>query len=132
MRQRVNDALASLDAVSTEFGGGFPDVNHALGWIELKQISDWPVNAATPVAVAKFYQDQRVWIRKRCRCALGIVHLILHVSRPDDWILLPGRWAADHLGRGATKDHVLANSIKSWERGLDPADLCETIKRTPT
>lgn len=151
MRGRVCAALRALHAVSVEAGGapGIPDVNHARGWIELKQINAWPVRPEGVVRCEHFSQQQRIWIMERARAILrapismymdvpitlvppGLVHLLLRVGPgvAGDWLLLPGDYAAHAFGIAATKAQLLANSVKSWENGLDDAELLQVVRTT--
>lgn len=80
---------------------GTPDVNYCLGgeegFIELKNIDDWPVNATTTVKVAHFTQQQRSWLIRRVDCG-GRAWLLLRVATPNDWVLMRGDKAAYLLG----------------------------------
>lgn len=141
MRQRVIAALRPLHAISIEAAAqwGIPDVNHLLGWMELKQIKNWPVRANTIVRVPLFTPQQRVWLRARSCCPVTtrvINSFTLQARAMDatlllrarhDWLLLPGVYAAEHLGVDATRHDLLDNSIKSWEGGLDDDDFLRTV-----
>jgi hypothetical protein len=77
---------------------GTPDVEWchpaAQGWMECKRIATWPRNGHV-INVPKFPQQQRLWLLRR-HAHGGLVHVVLHVGR--DRCLLPGAWAARHLG----------------------------------
>ena len=94
---------AGLDAVSVENSAfpGTPDVNYdgggdRHGWIELKQLSDWPDREETDVRIDCFTPQQRVWILRRW-LAGGKVFLLLQVGK--DWLLFNGDDAALRLGK---------------------------------
>jgi hypothetical protein len=128
MRGRVVAALRPLGAIAVENVAcpGTPDVAHVLGWIELKQISRWPARAETPLRVPHFRPEQRLWIRRWC-CAAGpgSVTVLLRVGK--EWLLLPGPWAADHLGN-AKKATVLEATIVNLSTRWEPKLLLEGIR----
>lgn len=93
MRKRVVAALRDVHAVSVEngAGAGTPDVNCALGWLELKSIDELPARPETPVRVPHFSPEQRLWLTKRCRAG-GAAWMLIKAGR--EWILLWGETAA--------------------------------------
>ena len=129
MRQKVVRALKELDAVSVENPArpGTPDVNFIEGWIELKQLPEWPNNADdSPVLVRHFTPQQRVWLSRRSRLG-GNVFMLLQVKQ--DWILLEGAVAADHMGVDATREDLFNLAYRHWPAGLEEAELIEVLTR---
>lgn len=125
MRGRVIEALARLHAVAIEnsIDAGTPDVNCIAGWIELKQLPAWPVRELTPVRVPTFVPEQRMWLRKRCEHG-GSAWVLLRVNR--EWLLLWGKWAAEHLGT-TTKHGLVEGAVAYWPTGLDGTDLARRL-----
>lgn len=76
--QRIEDGLSR----------GVPDVNYCIrgaeGWIELKQIGDWPKRKTTPVSF-RWEKEQRFWARRRGKNG-GLVWLLLYVKRTNEWL----------------------------------------------
>lgn len=126
MRQRVVKILRDYDPVSVENPAhpGTPDVNCTLGWIELKQHDKWPVRAETPLRVPHFTQQQRVWLKRRWKAGGG-AWLLIQVGQ--DWLLLSGRVAADHLGH-VDRETLERLAIKTWNNGLLPEELIDCLK----
>jgi hypothetical protein len=120
MRQRVVQGLRSLDAISVENSAraGTPDVNYVEGWIELKKLPRWP-RPGEPVRCGHFRPGQRVWIRRRARAG-GRVHVLLQVGR--DWLLLPGRAAAEELGT-ATQQRLEELAVRVWRKRMNMKEL---------
>ncbi len=130
MRKIVCDELAALHAVPIESGtgSGIPDVNHALGWIELKQISRWPVHMnATYVRVHHFSLAQRSWAIERNEARPHDCLFLLHVGKTKDWLLMDGTIAAVMIGH-RTPVALVANSIKLWQGGLPAGELLAAIR----
>lgn len=121
MRQRVVRGLRSLDAISVENAAraGTPDVNYVEGWIELKQLGRWPRDADAVVLCRHFRVGQRVWIKRRARAG-GRVHVLLQVGR--DWLLLPGREAAEELGH-VTRGRLEELAVRVWHGKIDMKEL---------
>lgn len=126
VRKQVVAALRPLDAQSVENGVGIgcPDVNYADGWIELKHLDAWPARNDTPVAVPHFTPQQRVWHLRRTRAG-GASYVLLKAG--DDWALMRGDWAAEHLGR-VTKDVIIGMSVRTYYGALDAENLVACLR----
>ena len=90
-----------LIRVESSVGLGVPDVNYCFsgkdGWIELKEIKQFPKRPDTPVRLPHFTSAQRNWLRRRAQCG-GRVFVLVRVLRGGIWMLFDGVWAAEHLG----------------------------------
>lgn len=96
-RAQLLDLLSPLHAVAIEntLEAGTPDVNCTAGWIEVKQLDDWPKRADTIVQPRHFKPEQRHWLIKRCQAG-GRAWVLLCVG--GEWCLCWGAAAAKHLG----------------------------------
>lgn len=107
MRQRVIRLMKEmkLDPISVENPAypGTPDINYLHGWLELKQVEDWPVRGG-PLRLPHYTQEQRLWALRRMKAG-GRCYLLLRVNR--DWMLFDGATAAQHLGH-RTRDELLS------------------------
>lgn len=128
IRQRVVALLkkAKLDPISVEnpVHPGTPDVNHLNGWLELKQLPRWPKRSGTPVRVAHFTAQQRVWLRRRA-LAGGKVHVLLRVG--DEWLLFEGGWASLNLGFLSAAE-LRAGAVHYWATGLNEQELITCLR----
>lgn len=127
MRRKVLRALEPLDPhpVENSVCPGFPDVEHALGVVELKSISGWPIRATTAVAVPHFTVQQKVWHQSRARAG-GATMVILRVDR--EWLAFGGEFAAEHLGN-LTSLGLRANAYARWESPPTDRELLECVTR---
>jgi hypothetical protein len=86
---------------------GTPDVDWACwgaeGWIELKELPEWPKRASTNVRIPHFSDDQRYWLNSRSE-ARGRVHLLLRIARPRTYLLFDGATAANCIGCSTRKE----------------------------
>lgn len=127
MRRVVVDSLreAGRDPISVENPAypGTPDVNFVEGWVELKQLPEWPKKEATPVAVPHFTPQQRIWLLKRARAG-GNIWLLLQVEK--EWLLLDGATASEYLGR-VPKSELIFRSTLYMKAGLDRQALTDKI-----
>lgn len=98
MRQIVVKVLKPLDAISVENSArpGTPDINYIGGWIELKILDAWPVNANTKVRVPCFTSQQRAWLRRRVDRG-GAAYFLIRIA--DDWLLFDGDVAGIYVGK---------------------------------
>lgn len=92
------------DRVENIAGSGTPDLSWAWtppgrdaleGHIELKYRAAPPVREDTPVVIDSVTAHQRLWWRQRWEAG-GSVFVLLRVF--EEYLLLPGRWAALNLG----------------------------------
>ena len=127
MRSRVTKALKPLDGIAVEnpVRPGTPDVNYVEGWIELKWLRTWPVNADTVVQVKHFTSQQRVFHLRR-RQAGGRSFVLLQCRR--EWILLLGEVAALNLGH-CTREELHELAYKKWTDGLVQKELVECVSK---
>lgn len=117
MRPRVIKALnrKRLDAHAVEnpAGPGTPDVNFIEGWIELKQLEDWPARAETVVHFDHFTPQQRVWLLRRWLSG-GNAWMLIKVA--DEWLLLDGKTAAEIVGK-VTRSELMRACKCFWMSG---------------
>lgn len=137
-RSQLLDLLSPLHAVAVENsiggGDGTPDVNCTAGWIEVKQLDDWPVRDTTIVQPRHFTPEQRHWLKKRCQAG-GRAWVLLCVG--SEWVLMWGEAAARQLGVSWTrsdltrrgKPHVAEVSRHVFHWTLHPTsnDLIHTL-----
>ena len=124
MRKTVITLLKQLDArpVENRVGIGMPDVNYVEGWIELKELKEWPVQNGT-VHVPHYTQDQRLWALRRRR-SLGKCWLLLKVKQ--EWLLMQGDVAAEVLGR-VPRSQLIYRSWRYWPKGIDRLSLISAL-----
>jgi len=130
MRSKVVKILEREDAKAVEnpVHPGTPDVNYIEGWIELKQVPEWPANEETPLRIAHFTPQQRVWLMRRCSMG-GRAHLLLQVGR--EWLLFTGTVAAKEIGT-ANMHRLRGLAVRKWkswhevEAGLKSALLAKS------
>lgn len=111
MRQSVVELLRPLDAYAVEnvCVPGMPDVECTAGWIELKYVPAYPKRKyITVIRCNHFTPIQRAWIRRRAKYG-GRVFVLIRVE--DDWFLLPGSKAANHLGVDWVRRDLIDNSL---------------------
>lgn len=118
MRQSLVELLRPLDAYAVENPcvPGMPDVEFVGGWVELKYVPAWPKRKyITVVRIPHFTPIQRAWIRRRAKYG-GRVFVVLRVE--DDWFVLPGAPAANHLGVDWVRRDLIDNSLYHTENSL--------------
>lgn len=96
-----------FDRIENMVGSGMPDVTYCVrgaeGFIELKQIKEWPKRPETVVAIEHYTSQQRIWARQRI-AAGGRVWLMLEVVRPrPTYLVFSSDWSRIHLGVSATE-----------------------------
>ena len=128
MRQHLVRVLkaAGLDPVSVENPAhpGTPDLNYADGWLELKWVRSAPINPETPLLLAHFSPQQRVWLLRRWRAG-GNVHLLLCCA--GEWMLFDGDVAVEVVGKSTLPE--LRKVAKLACRPLDENALLLALKR---
>jgi hypothetical protein len=115
-----------LDAIAVENSAypGTPDVNFVEGWLELKQLEEWPKRPDTPVTIEHFTAQQRVWLIRRWR-KRGNAFLLLRVGQ--EWFLFDGETAATHVGK-VNRIELIRLSLEYWPRGLKGKELLYCLK----
>jgi hypothetical protein len=102
-----------LQRIESMTGLGIPDVNYCFssheGWFENKYIPRWPARVDALVTVDHYTAQQRLWARQRIKAG-GKVYMMLMVGTPRLYFLIPGDWAAQHLGIDATREQIVAAS----------------------
>jgi hypothetical protein len=106
---------------------GTPDVHWCMdgieGWLELKEVPEWPKRPGTPLRIDHYTSQQRVWQRRRYNAG-GRVHVLIKVS--DDWLLFDVLTAISIIGEAdRTK---LIERCKLWCRPLDGEMLRAELK----
>lgn len=109
--------------VENMVGPGTPDVEYIGGWIELKQVDEWPKREATPLRVDHFTPQQKAWLIRR-RLRGGRAFVLIRVA--NDWLLIDGTVAAKILG-SVPKDELISKSIKHWHGRLDSKELLKCL-----
>lgn len=125
MRRRVIKLLRPLDAISVEngmVGAGTPDVNYIGGWVELKELKEWPKRPTTKVKIRHFTQQQKVWLRRRAAKG-GEAYFLLKVQQ--EWLLFDGITAFD-IGK-YTREELTNKAMIHWKKGLKDKELLECL-----
>ena len=108
---REGEVVPHWDRVENVAGAGTPDLSWSWrpgeGHIELKYRAAPPARPDTPVVVESVTPHQRLWWRQRWEAG-GNVFVLLRLA--ENYLLLPGRWAALHLG-GADLEELRVNSV---------------------
>ena len=128
-RRTVVRALSGLHAIPVENPvacPGTPDVNYVEGWIELKNLRNWPKRAATIVRIEHFTEQQRRFLRRRCGYG-GSAWLLLQCRA--EWLLFKGGTAANVVGLVNRAD-LYMHAYARWERGLVARELLACLKQT--
>lgn len=135
MRSRVMKALnvPEIHPIAIETNGmapGTPDINHVYGWLELKQLPEWPVREDTVVRVPTYTPYQRLWQKARIRAG-GLVQILLRVGSGHNatWILMSAAWAIAHLSVDATKSDVVEQALQVWYGILNEEELRWAIQK---
>lgn len=91
------------------------------GWIEAKRIDerDLPAYPSTPIRVRHYTPQQRLWHQEAAKAGLS-VHVLIIVG--TEWLLLPGAWAASHLGN-VVLDVLRTGADTTWRGGFEPQKL---------
>ena len=127
VRQEVLKRIKVLDPqpVENPISPGCPDVEYVGGWIELKYLDKYPARMyISVIRVPHFTDIQRYWIKKRVRAG-GTVFLMIRIV--NDWFLLPGKKAAEHLGINWVRKDLIDNSVGHWLGQLPPSAELVTI-----
>lgn len=122
--------LAGFDPVRVENPAcpGTPDVNITTGWIELKQLVDWPKKRKTIVRVPHFTPQQRVWLlRRQLAGARAWVLLRVGENASTEWILLAGQDAAKQLGR-CTREMLYGMMLARWTPNLVDHEFASVLR----
>lgn len=121
-RRQLLELLAPIHGVAIEnsVDAGTPDFNCTAGWIEIKQLDEWPKRDSVIVKPRHFKPEQRHFLQKRCQAG-GRAWLLLCVG--NEWCLVWGLAAALHVG-------------VSWTRRefqVEPGDTSQVVywKTTP-
>lgn len=98
LRRNVMKWIAPLDPHPCEnraAGPGTPDLNYADGWLELKQLPEWPKRESTVARVDHFTKQQRDFLGGRWAVG-GEAYLLLRVGR--EHLIFDGQVAHDSVG----------------------------------
>ena len=98
-------------------------MNYKEGWIELKQVDNWPVRANTVLLTPHFTQQQRVWLRRRWESG-GQAYLLLQVRQ--EFLLFAGNVAANLLG-SATQAQLRQEAIFVWAGKTMDKEIAECL-----
>lgn len=97
-------------SIENGVGVGTPDVNCALGWLELKSVNQ-PASPDTKVHVGHFTKEQRIWLLRRWRAG-GCACLLLKVG--SWWLLFDPPTAFESVGK-LTLNELIARCFDGWQ-----------------
>lgn len=114
------------DAQSHEdqHSNGIPDLSFGAlgvnGWIELKQVDDYPTHFGSLIKPKKYTPEQVNWIRKRDRKA-GNCFVFVKVG-PKDYYLFKAK-DAKRVKEGMTMTEYETECLTHWLGKVDSAEL---------
>jgi hypothetical protein len=107
---------------------GIPDLSYGVdgvnGWIELKQIKQWPVMEKTTVKPEHYTAQQVNWLRRRGKKG-GFCYILVKVGK-DDYFLFSWQ-EARLLKNGITKEDYFLDCIKHWSKNIDTKELLHCL-----
>ena len=113
------------ERVENLVGTGTPDVHYCIdgyaGWIELKEIEDWPVRAKTIVRIDHFTLEQRYWLREYYDRGGGNAWLLVRVRAAREYFLFRPD-SADAIGT-MNQEEFRRAAYWSWLGKMDKTDL---------
>lgn len=102
---------------------GIPDLSYGAsgvnGWIELKQVKEWPVLKYTPVRIAKYTPAQVNWLYNRGEKA-GYCYVMVKVE--NEYFIFK-HTCARNLRCGIMKSWYYENCLKHWVGSIIPNEL---------
>lgn len=122
-RKTVINHLESLHAIAVEnpCHPGTPDVECALGWLELK-LDEWKKDDTLPLK--HLTPQQRTFLFRRW--SLGGVALLL-IKTGREWWLLDGEKA--FICPGKSREWFIDNCCGHWLQGPEKGELAECVRR---
>lgn len=93
------------------------------GWIELKNLTAWPVRPKTIVKFSRYTQDQKDFLRAKGEHT-GMAFLLAKIDR--DYLLWDWE-AAQDIGTLNTAD-TIESALVVMKGKLNPVDLCEGVR----
>lgn len=101
-----------LQRIESPIIKGIPDVVYCLlghtGWLELKELDEWPKRATTTVTIKSLQLEQVLfmenWVRSR-----GAAHLLLQAER--DYLLLDAETTRKIYARSITKLEIELSAV---------------------
>lgn len=135
LRQRlikgINEADGHAVAVENAVEAGTPDLNYCVagaeGWLELKQVPDWPKGIDTVIRIEHYTLHQRRWIHRR-QVAGGRAGLVLQVA--DEVFLFMDKTA---LVVGTLDEPRLRKRCTaSWKRSIVWDEFITEITNVPS
>jgi hypothetical protein len=92
------------------------------GWIELKQVNEWPKRESTILRIDHYSDDQRMWLKRKGKSG-AFTWLFLKVHR--DYMLFD--WLqAQYVGK-LPKDPLKRAACGLWEGRMDWEELGEKL-----
>ena len=103
---------------------GIPDLSYGIdgvnGWIELKQIDNFPVRPETKMKPKKYTVEQVNWLVKRGKKG-GKCFVMVKIGNYDYYIF---NWNKAHMVReGMTQEEYKKECIKHWHKQVEHAYL---------
>jgi hypothetical protein len=115
MRKHLSP-FGKLERVENSAGIGTPDVCYCLsyptavgrsesvsGWLELKELDEWPKRATTPIRIPKLKIEQVLWL-EAWHAAGGDAMMLLQVQR--EYFLLPPVAVRSIWNRAAIREQL--------------------------
>lgn len=110
--------LVRVESPLTE--AGIPDVSYCLrghaGWLELKEVAEWPKRATTPLRIPNLELEQVIFM-ETWEWADGSAHLLLQIER--EYLLLSSDVTRGVLERKLTRSDVTTRA-SAWGRNVFP------------
>lgn len=120
----------SVQSHEDRFSIGVPDLSYGAegvnGWIELKQLKDWPKREATKVplkSAAHFSVEQVNWLLKRGKKG-GNCYLLVKVGQE---YFLFDYTKVQPLWKGLTQDTFREQCLGYWKSQIDPVELIRLL-----
>ena len=128
---RIMGTRWDVQSHEDRFALGIPDLSYGLlgagGWIELKQIPEWPPRPETKGKPSKYTSEQVNWLRKRGKKA-GFCFVLVRVGQGRSAEHFLFSWKSARAVRaGLTREEYGKEALLSWKGAIVASELEDAL-----
>ena len=127
---RIMGTRWDVQSHEDRYSDSIPDLSYAAngvnGWIELKQIKNWPKKDDTLVKPDHYTAGQVSWIKKRGRMG---GHCFVMVKVSNEYFIFSYTCARD-IRCGIIQSQYYEKCLKWWKGNIEPSELISILTKS--